>query len=405
MLRRRRASARETAFAPCRRVARRGEGRMLDLLLVGGRVLDPAQGLDGTLDVGFENGRVRVMAPHIEPDNARLVVDARGRIVTPGLIDLHTHVYWGGTSLGVDADALAVPSGTAVFVDAGSAGAGNFLGFRRHVIERSQAPILAYLNISFAGIFAFSKNVMIGENADIRLCDAREAVAVAREHLDVLVGVKVRVGRSAGGASGIAPLDIAIEAADRLGLPVMAHIDYPPPSRLEVISRLRKGDVLTHCFRPFPNDPLDGRRNVRAEIGAARERGVWFDVGHGMGSLDFEVARGMLAEGFCPDCISSDVHALCVHGPAYDLLVTLSKFLCLGMSLEQVIEAATVAPARALGRTELGTLAEGGIGHASVLELEEGSFDYVDSLGQRLTGDRRLVCRGLVTDGRWRSPG
>jgi dihydroorotase len=393
---------RERAVPAC---GEAGGRSMLDLLLVGGRVLDPAQALDATLDVGFESGRVRVMAPDVSPDNARLVVDARGRIVTPGLIDLHTHVYWGGTSLGVDADALAVPSGTAVFVDAGSAGAGNFLGFRRHVIERSQAPILAYLNISFAGIFAFSRSVMIGENSDIRMCDAREAVAVAREHLDVLVGVKVRVGRSAGGASGIAPLDIAMEAADRLGLPVMAHIDYPPPSRQEVISRLREGDVLTHCFRPFPNDPLDGRRNVRAEIAAARKRGVWFDVGHGMGSLDFEVARGMLAEGFCPDCISSDVHALCIDGPAYDLLVTLSKFLCLGMSLEQVIEAATAAPAKALGRTGLGTLAEGGIGHASILEVEEGSFEYVDVQGQRLVGDRRLVCRGLVTDGRWRAPG
>jgi dihydroorotase len=378
---------------------------MLDLLLKGGRVLDPARGLDARLDVGFAAGRVRALAPDLPPDNAGRVVDVGGRIVTPGLIDLHTHVYWGGTSLGIDADELAAPSGTAVFVDAGSAGAGNFLGFRRHVIERSRAPILAYLNISFAGIFAFSRNVMIGENADIRLCDAREAVAVAREHLDVLVGVKVRVGRAAGGASGVAPLDIAMEAADRLGLPVMAHIDYPPPSRLEVISRLRRGDVLTHCFRPFPNDPLDGRARVRAEIAAARERGVWFDVGHGMGSLDFEVARGMLKEGFCPDCISSDVHALCIHGPTFDLLVTLSKFLCLGMSLEQVIEAATAAPAKALGRSELGTLAEGGVGHASILEVEEGAFDYVDSLGQRLQGDRRLACRGLVTDGRLWQPG
>ena len=175
----------------------------------------------------------------------------------PGLIDLHTHVYWGGTSLGVDADALARRSGTTTFVDAGSAGPGNFPGFRHHVIERSRSRIIAYLNISFAGIYGFSRNVMVGECREIMLCDAREAVACGREHGDMIVGMKVRVGRIASGSSGVAPMDIAMEAADRLGVPLMAHLDYPPPSRTEVVSRLRRGDVLTHCFKPFPNDALE----------------------------------------------------------------------------------------------------------------------------------------------------
>ncbi|HEX2527921.1 MAG TPA: amidohydrolase/deacetylase family metallohydrolase [Geminicoccus sp.] len=374
---------------------------MFDLILRNGRVLDPGQGIDRIADIGFRDGKVAAVEPGLPVEAAKDVQDATGLIVTPGLIDLHTHVYWGGTSLGVDADAIALRGGTTTFVDAGSAGAGNFAGFRRHVIERSQSRILCYLNISFAGIYGFSKNVMVGECSDIRLCDAREAVACGREHSDLIVGMKVRIGRIAGGTSGVAPLDIMLEAADRLQLPCMTHLDYPPPGRIEVIPRLRPGDVLTHCYKPFPNDIRGGDGHVRAEIKAARERGIIFDIGHGMGALDYEVARAMIAEGFLPDTISSDVHTLCVDGPAFDLLRTLSKFICLGMSLEQVVTAATSAPARAIGRSDLGSLAVGAIGDATVLRDRSGSFDYVDSLGRSMTGNRRLFCQGLVRGGIW----
>ena len=153
----------------------------------------------------------------------------RGLVVAPGLIDLHTHVYWGGTSLGVDAAEVARRSGTTTFVDAGSAGPGNFHGFRRHVIEPSPVRILPFLNVSFPGIFAFGPSVMVGECADLRLIDPRECVRVIAANRDLIAGVKVRVGRGAGGASGVAPLDIALEVAEEAGLPVMAHLDHPPP--------------------------------------------------------------------------------------------------------------------------------------------------------------------------------
>jgi dihydroorotase len=374
---------------------------LFDLVIRHGRVIDPGAGVDRQLDVGFRDGRVAALEPDLPVENVEHVVDASNRIVVPGLIDLHTHVYWGGTSLGVDADALARRSGTTTFVDAGSAGPGNFPGFRHHVIERSRSRIIAYLNISFAGIYGFSRNVMVGECREIMLCDAREAVACVREHRDSIVGMKVRVGRIASGSMGVAPMDIAMEAADRLGIPLMAHLDYPPPSRTEVVNRLRRGDVLTHCFKPFPNDALDGRGKIREEILAARERGVWFDIGHGMGSLDFEVARAMLAEGFPPDVISSDVHALCVEGPAYDLLVTLSKFLCLGMDLTDLLRTATTAPAAAISRPDLGSLQPGAVGDAAILELREGRFEYIDSPGQRMVGDKRLVSHGVVIGGKW----
>src|ERR1700686_1652236 len=324
---------------------------MADLLLRGGRIIDPANGRDEVADIAFADGEIAAIG-HDLPREGAEVVDARGVVVAPGLIDLHTHVYWGGTSLGVDAALVAQRSGTTTFVDAGSAGPANFLGFRRHVIEPSPLRILPFLNVSFPGIFAFSATVMVGEAADLRLIDPRECVRVINANRDLIVGVKVRVGRTAGGNSGIAPLDIAIEVAEEVGLPVMAHLDHPPPSRLAGLSRLRGGDIIPHCFRPFPNAPIAPDGRVREEVAAARERGIVFDIGHGGGSFGFRTAEGMLAAGFLPDVISSDVHALSINGPAFDQITTMSKLLSLGMGLNDVVRAGTVAPAAAIGRAD-----------------------------------------------------
>jgi dihydroorotase len=374
---------------------------MNDLVLKGGRVIDPSQGLDKVTDIAFTGGKVAAIGDHLSGKDVR---DVTGKIVTPGLIDLHTHVYWGGTSLGVEAELLARSGGVTTFIDAGSAGPGNFHGFRRHVIERSPVRILPYLNIAFPGIFAFSKSVMLGENVDMRLIDAREAARVAREHKDVVLGIKVRVGRSASGDSGVKPLDIALDVAEETGLPVMAHLDAPPPSRREVLERLRPGDVLTHCFRPFPNAPVRPDGGVREEVLAARARGVIFDIGHGAGSFGFGTTRAMLAAGFLPDVISSDVHVISIEGPAFDLLTTMSKFLCLGVDLATVVKLATSGAAAAIKRPDLGTLRVGHQGEATVIEQANGRFDFADSIGERLVGDKRLVSAGVVLAGRWWHP-
>ena len=184
-------------------------------------------------------------------------------------------------------------------------------------------------------------------------------------------------------------------------MPLMVHIDHPPPMLDDVLIRMRKGDILTHCFRPFPNCPTTAGGGVRASVLDARQRGVIFDIGHGMGSFAFATARTMLANGFIPVCISSDVHALCIEGPAFDLLTTMSKFLCLGLPLVDVVRAATMHPANALRRSDLGTFQTGGAGDASILALEEGAFDYVDSTGEHLEGSSRLTARGVVMSGRW----
>ncbi len=371
-----------------------------DLILRGGRVIDPSQGIDGIMDVGFADGKVTGLG-QIEPGPQTELRDVSGRIVTPGLIDLHTHVYWGGTSLGIDAEEFCRTSAVTTAVDTGSAGPGNFAGFRSHVIERSEVRILAYLHVSFAGIWGFSDTIMVGESQDLRLMAPREAAAVADANRDVVVGIKVRLGRHASGEQGMAPFEYALQTAEEVGMPMMVHIDEPPPSYAEVVSRLRPGDVLTHCFRPFPNSPATAQGTVRPEVRDARERGVLFDVGHGMGSFAFKTARAMLANGFLPDTISSDVHQLCINGPAFDQVTTMSKFLCMGIDLEDVVRLSTVNAADALQRPDLGTLRTGAIGDASILELEEGSFDYVDVVGEHLEGTHRLNARGAVIAGRW----
>ena len=372
-----------------------------DLVLKGGRVIDPAQGVDRVTDVAFASGKIAVIGDGLIGTIER---DVGGRIVTPGLIDLHTHVYWGGTSLGVDPDFYALKSAVTTVVDTGSAGPGNFAGFRAHVIHGAAVRVLVYLHVSFAGIYAFSRNISVGEGQDMRLMAAREAVEVALANPDCIIGIKVRLGKNASGASGAAPLDVALDVADRTGLPLMVHIDEPPPTYEAVVARLRPGDVLTHCFRPFPNTPMHADGRVKQAVLDARARGVLFDVGHGMGSFSWPTARAMAARDFWPDTISSDVHALCIDGPAHDLLRTMTKFLALGLPLAKIITLTTQNAATALRRPELGSLAIGATGDASVIALEDRPIDLEDVEGQIVRHPQRLTPQGTVMGGVWHGP-
>ena len=372
-----------------------------DLILKGGRVIDPAQSIDGINDVAFTGGKAAAVGRDLKAGPGTQVRDVSGFIVTPGLIDLQTHVYWGGTSLGIDADEFCRTSGVTTSIDTGSAGPGNFAGFRRHVIERSQARILAYLHVSFAGIYAFSKTIMYGESQSMHLMAPRDAVKVAEANRDVIVGIKVRVGLHASGDQGTAPLNVALQVAEEVGMPLMCHIDHPPPSYEAVLDMLRPGDVLTHAFRPFPNAPCTAQGTVKPAVLEARKRGVLFDIGHGAGSFSFKTARAMLANGFLPDTISSDIHTLCIDGPAFDQVTTLSKFLCMGVPLPEVIKQTTVNAAMALRRPELGNLKPGSVGDATILSIEAGSHDYVDVLGEHMTGDKRIIAEGAVVGGKW----
>lgn len=219
-----------------------------------------------------------------------------------------------------------------------------------------------------------------------------------------MVGIKVRVGRHASGMLGMTPFEFARQAAEEAQMPLMVHIDEPPPSYEELITAMRPGDILTHCFRPFPNAPTTTQGTVKQAVLDARYRGVLFDIGHGMGSFSFKTARTMLANGFLPDTISSDVHALCINGPAYDQVTTMSKFLAMGLDLPTVIELSTGKAANALARPELGTLTPGSAGDASVLSLHDGDFPLTDVVGETIMADKRLFAAGVVLAGEWVDP-
>jgi dihydroorotase len=374
---------------------------MYDIVLTGGRVVDPSQGLDAVTDVAFVDGKVAALGQGLGGKGAKSTRDVTGRVVTPGLIDIHAHVYWGATFLGVEAERVARASGTTTFVDAGSAGAGTFHGFRKLIIEPCPLRIIAFLNVSHAGIFGYGPGFMVGESAELRLLHAGACVKVARQHADLICGIKVRLGNNVSELVGIGALDVAIEAAEEVGLPVMVHIGAPPPRRKDILDRMRPGDILTHCCRMFPNAATDRDRNIRREIEEARERGIIFDVGHGRGSFDFDVARAMIDNGFLPDVFSSDVHVHSIGGPAFDVLVTMSKFLSMGAPLPDVVAAATCNPARAIGRPELGSLKPGSPGDAVVLTLSEGEFEYRDSLNKTVKGSKKLDPAAMIVGGKW----
>ena len=372
-----------------------------NLILKGGRVIDPESGLDEVTDISVSGSHIHCIDKNIGTHGST-VVDCTGLIVTPGLIDLHTHVYWGGTSIGVDPKVHADKSACTTLVDAGTSGPGNFAGFLDHVINPTDVRIIPFINLSFAGIFAFSEKVMFGESANLELLNADEALEIIQKHCDLIAGIKVRVGSHASGTLGIEPMLIALEVCEETGLPLMCHLDNPPPSREAVVSRLRPGDILTHCFKPFPNAPVryrDGK--IYEEIMAARKRGVIFDIGHGAGSFSYATGRAMIEAGFKPDTISSDIHCLSVNGPVFDQLLTLSKFLALGMSLNEVIDCSTRKPADAINRPDLGRLKPNAIADISILSLTDGNFDLVDTCNESIHAKQRLSAAGVVRSGKY----
>jgi len=372
-----------------------------DLILCNAHIIDPEQGINEIKDIAFCNGKIAALENGIPHSKEVQVKNLSGSIVTPGLIDMHTHVYWGGTSIGIDADSYSNSSAISTLVDTGSVGPGNFYGFKKHVIEKSRVRILIYLHVSHAGIFAFSDKVMFGESEEMRLMDPETAIEVANANKDIIVGIKVRLGKWTSGSNGIRPLEVALKVGGACKLPIMVHIDEPPPTYSEVVKSLRAGDILTHCFRGFLNSPLDKTGKIMPEVLLARSRGVYFDIGHGSKSFSFDIARKMLAQNFYPDTISSDIHRLCIDGPVYDQVTTLSKFYNLGMPLVEIIRSSTQNAAKILGRPTLGNLKMGSEGDVSILKIKKGSFDYVDSTESRIIGDKKICAEAMVINGEW----
>jgi dihydroorotase len=353
-----------------------------DLLLVGGDLLDPGTGRAGRNDIAVRGGRIAAVAPQLPREQATEVAELGGRLVTPGLIDLHTHVYPGATYWGIDPDPVAWRSGVTTWVDAGSAGAYSFAAFAAGAAGYA-VRVPALLNISAVGLIA-----PVGECRELANCDVELAVMTVRAHRDTIVGIKVRMDRNNVGVHGLTPLRRAVEAAEACGLPVMVHIGVAPPSVEQMLPLLRPGDIITHCASGIAAS-ADGFDPAAKE---AYQAGVLFDLGHGSGGFAFDVLEAQLAAGMPPHAVSTDLHSRSLHGPAFDLPTTMAKMLAVGMSLAQVVAAVTVGPARALGLPDgVGTLAVGAPADIAVFAVEPGRFELVDVHGQRRHAPLRLV--------------
>jgi dihydroorotase len=357
-----------------------------DTLIAGGEVIDPGSGRSGTFDVAIKDGKVAAVEPEIDRASARTIYDATGQIVTPGLVDLHTHIYWGVTYWGIEADPVAARTGVTTWLDVGSAGSFSFPGFREYIVQRSRTRVYALLNTSSIGLIAPTWEF---NNPDY--CDVDLAERVVDENRDLILGIKARIDLNTTRGVGIFPLERARELADRVGLPLMTHISSGPPSLDEVIQHLRPGDILTHCFTGGDHRILGQDKLVNADIKKLHDAGLILDIGHGTGSFDYEVTEGMLDQGIMPDVISSDIHQMAIQGPMFDLPTTLSKFLNLGMSLSDVIERATIKPASVLNFPDVGTLGVGKPADVAIFQLEEGDFTWYDSSMNERKGTKRLV--------------
>jgi dihydroorotase len=357
-----------------------------DLLVRGGEIVDPGSGLSGRLDIGVRDGKVAAVEPGIDASRTVQTVDAAGLYVTPGFVDLHTHVYWGSTYWGIEPDPVAARSGVTTWLDVGSSGGYSFPGFRRHVVEASKSRVFALLNLSSIGLIGST-----WEFANLDYCDVDLARTIVDANRDVILGIKARIDSATTRGTGIRPLELARELADAVELPLMVHIGIGPPSIQEVINCLRPGDIVTHCFTGHNMRLLDDSGKIHSRILELRDQGLVLDIGHGTGSFSFETARKMLDQGILPDVISTDIHQLAIQGPMFDMPTTLSKFLALGLSLEQVIERATSKAAKAMRKPELGSLRVGSPADIALMTFEDGNFRFQDIFMNELKGTRRLA--------------
>ncbi|MGI8485356.1 MAG: amidohydrolase/deacetylase family metallohydrolase [Thermomicrobiales bacterium] len=365
-----------------------------DSVITGGELVDPGAGNIGRFDVAMLNGKVAAVEPSILATAGRRHIDASGQIVTPGLVDLHTHVYWGATYWGIEPDPVAARSGVTTWLDVGSAGGYSFPGFREYIVKPSKVKVYSLLNLSSIGLIAPTWELANPDYWDVDL-----AAEVVERNRDVILGIKVRIDSNTTRGQGIAPMARARELADQVGLPLMTHIGIAPPTMEELLPYLRPGDILTHCFTSHNMGIADKSGKVRPEIKRLQEEGMILDVGHGTGSFGFAIAESMLEQGILPDVISTDIHQMAVQGPMFDLPTTLSKFLNLGMTLPQVVACATINAARAVHLHHVGTLAIGNPADVALFRIEDGDHTFYDAQMNPRQGRKQLVNTMTIVDG------
>jgi dihydroorotase len=374
-----------------------GPDDKFDLVIKGGDVLDPSQSLRGKRDIGIRYGVIEAVDADIPAARALRLLDAGGKLVTPGLIDLHSHVYPYGSAIGIPADELVAHQCTTTCVSAGDAGANNFAAFRRYVVAQTRTRLYAFVHIANVGLAPFP----VAELYNIDFAQVDTAAKAVAENADMVLGIKVRMSENVIAKHGLEPLKRAIAACTKSGTPakVMCHIGGVETRELmsQILDTLRAGDILTHAYSGAPNiggaftNIVQDGRLLPAAL-AAKQRGVIFDVGHGGGSFDYTVAELAIAQGCPPDVISSDIHVFSGNTPGMPYLPwVMSKFMGLGFSLEQVVAMATVNPAKVINRQpKLGTLQIGAPGDVAIMEVVDGPVSFVDTRNNKRDGRAHL---------------
>jgi len=370
-----------------------GPDDKFDLVIKGGELLDPALKLRGKRDIGIRFAKIEAIEADIPAARANRVLDAAGKLVLPGLVDLHSHVYPYGSAIGIPADELIPFQGTTTLVSAGDAGAHNFAAFRRYVMAATRSRLYAFVNIANIGLSGFPEP----ELYHLGFAQAESAGRTVAENADIALGVKVRTSENVIAQAGTEPLKRAIRACEIAGggAKIMCHIGgvATPQLMSEILDLLRPGDILTHCYSGAPNlagaftNIVQNGKLLPAAL-AAKKRGVIFDIGHGGGSFDFTIAEAAMQQGAGPDTISSDIHVFSGNSPGMPYLTwVMSKFMALGFTLEQVVQMASATPARLINRMPmLGSLQVGAPGDATLVELVQGPVEFVDTRNNKRSG-------------------
>ncbi|WEG14970.1 amidohydrolase/deacetylase family metallohydrolase [Pullulanibacillus sp. KACC 23026] len=368
---------------------------MWDLKIKGGTLMDIATGRQGQYDLYIDNGIiVRVEKSGSPIYKTKEELDATGCVVTPGLIDLHVHVFQGTVGMGVAPDSVGIQQGVTTVVDAGSSGARYFQEFKTKEVETSKTQVLAWINIAGSGLCE-----SLSELADLNDIDLDLTKKVIKKN-EIIRGIKARMSASVVKESGIEPLTIAKSLGNQLDIPLMVHIGNAPPPLPDILDRLTKGDVVTHAFHGKKGGIIDNHGDLIPSAKKALERGVLFDVGHGTSSFSFKTMKKALALNVAPYTISTDIYEKNIKGPVHSLVTTMSKFLALGCSLENIIRWTTVNPAKILRLEELGTLAEGTVADISILKLTEDPIKLIDSEGEAITSDKQIIAKYAVKSGK-----
>ena len=372
---------------------------MYDLLLKGGNVIDPSQELHGVYDIAVQEGDIAAILPDIPNEDATRVLDVSGKIVTPGLIDLHVHVFDGIASNGVNPDLGGVHAGVTTLVDAGSSGSATFGGFPRHIIPNSHTEIIPFLHICQTGLATMPDIISEGS------IDFEGTLGVIDRHKGLIKGIKARMVSPALEIFGMEMPKLAKRAAKESGIKLMVHIGdtekrYDPKVIRELLPMLEEGDILTHYFTANPGGVLDENGKLVAEAKDAADRGVWLDTAHGRMNFSFDVGRRVIDQGVLPHCISTDLTVPGRLNTVHSMTEMMTRFLALEFSLEQVVTMCTANPAKAIGEQDrLGSLAVGRQADISVLQMNEGDWVVYDVLGASLRVDKSLVPAVTVKKG------